>query len=36
VIGPGGVSAPFLLSCLATMLAALLAVGFRDPVRQPV
>ena len=35
VIGPGGVSAPFLVSCLATMLAALLAVGFRAPVRQP-
>jgi MFS family permease len=35
VIGPGGVSAPFLVSCLATMLAALLAVGFRAPLRQP-
>lgn len=35
VIGPGGVSAPFLVSCGATMLAALLAVGFRVPVRQP-
>jgi MFS family permease len=34
VIGLGGVSAPFLVSCLATMLAALLAVGFRVPVRQ--
>jgi MFS family permease len=31
VIGPGGVSAPFLVSCGATMLAALLAVGFRAP-----
>jgi predicted MFS family arabinose efflux permease len=31
VIGPGGVSAPFLVSCSATMLAALLAVGFRAP-----
>jgi predicted MFS family arabinose efflux permease len=35
VIGPGGVSAPFLVSCLATVLAALLAVGFRTRVRQP-
>jgi MFS family permease len=35
VIGPGGVSAPFVVSCLATLLAALLAVGFRAPVRQP-
>jgi MFS family permease len=35
VIGPAGVSGPFVLSCLATMLAALLAVGFRRPVRQP-
>jgi predicted MFS family arabinose efflux permease len=35
VIGPGGVSAPFVVSCLATLLAALLAVGFRPPVRQP-
>lgn len=34
VIGLGGVSAPFLVACLATMLAALLAVGFRVPVRQ--
>jgi MFS family permease len=31
VIGPGGVSAPFLVSCSATMLAALLAVGVRAP-----
>jgi MFS family permease len=31
VIGPGGVSAPFLVSCAATMLAALLAVGVRAP-----
>src|SRR5581483_9487193 len=31
VIGPGGVSAPFLVSCGATMLAALIAVGFRAP-----
>jgi MFS family permease len=34
VIGWGGVSAPFVVSCLATMLAALLAVGFRVTVRQ--
>lgn len=31
VIGPGGVSAPFLVSCAATMLAALLAAGVRAP-----
>ncbi len=30
-IGPGGVSAPFVLSCLATMLAATIAVRMRDP-----
>jgi MFS family permease len=35
VIGPGGVSAPFLLACGATILAALLAAGFRAPVQQP-
>jgi MFS family permease len=36
VIGPGGVSAPFLVSCGATLLAALLAVGFRAPTaRRP-
>jgi MFS family permease len=35
VIGPGGVSAPFLVACLATLLAALLAIGFRAPIRQP-
>jgi MFS family permease len=36
VIGPGGVSAPFLVSCGATLLAALLAVGFRAPsARRP-
>jgi MFS family permease len=34
VVGLGGVSAPFLVACLSTMLAALLAVGFRMPVRQ--
>jgi MFS family permease len=36
VIRPGGVSAPFLVSCGATTLAALLAVGFRAPsARRP-
>jgi len=35
VIAPAGVSAPFVISCGATMLAALLAVGFPAPVRQP-
>lgn len=35
VIAPAGVSAPFVISCAATMLAALLAVGFRVPARQP-
>lgn len=35
VIGPGGVSAPFVVSCLATLLAALLAVSLRAPMRQP-
>jgi MFS family permease len=36
VIGPGGVSAPFLVSCGATMLATLLVVGFRAPsARRP-
>jgi len=35
VIAPAGVSAPFVISCAATMLAALLAVGFRAPARQP-
>jgi len=30
-IGPGGVSAPFALSCLATMLAAVIAVRMREP-----
>jgi MFS family permease len=34
VIGPAGVSAPFVISCLSTTLAALLAVGFRRQVRQ--
>ncbi len=35
VIGPGGVSAPFVVSCVATLLAALLAVSFRAQIRQP-
>lgn len=35
VIAPAGVSGPFVIACLATMLAALLAVGFRVPARQP-
>jgi MFS family permease len=35
VIAVGGVSAPFVVSCLATLLAALLAVGFRAPIRRP-
>jgi len=35
VIAPAGVSAPFVISCLATMSAALLAVGFPMPARQP-
>jgi len=35
VIGAGGVSAPFLVACIATGLAALLSVGFRLPTRQP-
>ena len=35
VIGPVGVSAPFVISFAATILAALLAVGYRVPARQP-
>jgi MFS family permease len=35
VIGAGGVSAPFLVACAATALAALLSIGFRAPARQP-
>ena len=36
VIGLGGVSAPFVISCLATLLAAVLAIGFRAPsARRP-
>jgi MFS family permease len=34
-IAPAGESAPFVISCAATMLAALLAVGFRVPARRP-
>jgi predicted MFS family arabinose efflux permease len=34
VIAAGGVSAPFVVAGLATMFAALLAVGFRVPARQ--
>jgi len=32
LIGPLGVSGPFVVSCLATMVAALLTVGVRRPV----
>jgi MFS family permease len=35
VIGLGGVGAPFVFACLASMLGALIAVGFRSRVRQP-
>lgn len=34
VIGPGGVGAPFVFSCLASLLAAAIAVGTRSRVRQ--
>jgi MFS family permease len=34
VIGPGGVGAPFVFSCLASLLAAVIAVGTRARVRQ--
>ncbi len=34
VIPPGGVSAPFIVACLASLLAASLAVGFKARVRQ--
>ncbi len=34
VIKPGGVSAPFIVACLASLLAAAMAVGFRARVRQ--
>jgi MFS family permease len=35
VIGLGGVGAPFVFACLASMLGALIAVGFRGRARQP-
>jgi MFS family permease len=35
VIAPAGESAPFVISCVATMLAALLAVYYRAPACQP-
>lgn len=35
VIGPGGVSAPFVLACMASLLATLFAVGFRGRVQRP-
>jgi MFS family permease len=35
VIAPAGVGAPFVVSCIATLFAALLAVGFRLPARRP-
>ncbi len=35
VIGPGGVGAPFVISCLASLLAAVIAVGTRSRVHQP-
>ena len=35
VIVPGGVGAPFVVSCLASLLAAVIAVGFRSRVQQP-
>jgi len=34
VIGPAGVSGPFVIACLATMFAAMLAAGFRGRVQQ--
>jgi len=34
VIGPGGVGAPFVFACLASLLAAVIAVGFRSRVQQ--
>jgi predicted MFS family arabinose efflux permease len=34
VIGPGGVGAPFVFSCVASLLAAVIAVGFRSRVQQ--
>jgi MFS family permease len=35
VIGPGGISAPFVFGCLASLFATLIAVGFRGRVQQP-
>ena len=35
VIGSEGVAAPFVLSCLATTLAAVFAIGLRGRVEQP-
>ena len=35
VIGPDGVGAPCVLACLASLLAAVIAVGLRGRVRQP-
>jgi MFS family permease len=35
VIGPGGVGAPFVFSCLASLLAVVIAVRFRARVQQP-
>jgi MFS family permease len=34
VIGPGGVGAPFVFACLASLLAAAIAGGFRSRVQQ--
>ena len=35
VIGPGGVGAPFVFACLASLLAAVIAAGLRGRVRRP-
>jgi len=35
VIGPGGVSAPFVFACVASLLATVIAVSFRERVQQP-
>jgi len=35
LIGLGGVGAPFVFACLASLLASVIAVGFRSRVRQP-
>jgi hypothetical protein len=34
VIGPAGVSGPFVIACLATMFAAMLAVGILRRIPQ--